>query len=281
MEDVIAHYEKANDLAKQGKTDEAIASYKAGLALLQQSKAPDASSRITYFATKLGQLCWKLGRYAEARIYYEMMGQKMPKPPTTTQPFHKGLKCLQNIGLLSELSKELKEEILEEIGLDSESADEELELIDFLQVYYAHESGGLSSRAIKDGFLHHDWRFGQETGDVIGEICQLLGKQTLRQIGYHSEPCTETIGEKTLLTVESDTGERSSLEIQNGLDDIVAFVNRRLEGLGEKRRFVSIETNGDWFAYYLLDATAHKAIFGGKKPALEASNIPGIKGKSW
>jgi tetratricopeptide (TPR) repeat protein len=281
IDEVIRRYERAGDLAKAGKTEEAIAEYKAELSTLEKSSSPDRASRIGYFATKLAYLLYNVGRYNEARTYFEMMGQEMPKPPVVAQTLTKAVKAAKKVGLLGELSKQEMEAILDDIGMDAESAEEELGLIEILQSYYASETTALSPRAVKDGFLHHDWRYGQETDDVIAEICQLIGSPIYRQISYTTKAHTDCVGEITTLNLESDSNKPVSFTVDNGLEDIIAFMNVALEKRGDKRRFVSIDTQADWFAYYLLEPAAYKELFIGKYPALPEDNIPGVDGKKW
>ncbi|RTL44490.1 MAG: hypothetical protein EKK48_04350 [Candidatus Melainabacteria bacterium] len=279
MDEIAESYLRAGDLEASGNLDEAIAEYKAGLALFSPTTA-DAATRKTYFLVKLRNLLWRLQRYEEARPVFEMSGEKMPRIPSDNQPFRKAIKTLQKEGLLADLSKKEMTRILQELDLELEDADDELEPIDFLQVYYDSSEPGLSARAITDGFLHHDWRYGQETSDVVAEICQIIGKPVLKQIEYSSVQRQDVVGETVMLSVEFEDGKRETFPV-DGLEDILAFVNKTLEKLGDARRFVSLETNGDWFAYYLFDQPKWKKIIGSKSPALSSDGIPGIDEKRW
>jgi hypothetical protein len=256
-QDPVSLYEKAGELADEGRLEEAISTYKAGLDLIQAAE-PRETNRIAYFAIKVGKLLWQTGRYKEAQPYFKMSGKDVPPIPITTQPTGKALAILKRQGLASELTNKMMKEICEEIGADPEEDDI---MVSVLASYYDHDSNGLSERAIKDGFLHHDWRFGQETDDVFAEICQIIGKPIFRQLGY------ETIEGKNFAKVETENG-IESFEIFNGLHDIIAFTNAKLKSLGDERSFISMDTQGDWFAYYFLDPARAKAIFGGKRPVL-------------
>jgi len=274
MDEVIEKYERANDLVKEGNLDQAIEEYKAGLALLKRPGSKDAASRINYFATKLTQVYWNQMRYEEARPYFEMMGQPMPKIPSKLQPFSKAVKTLQKVGLLADLSKKELVKLLDDMDIDPQSADEEMDLLGFLGIYYASQENGLSDRAVKDGFLAHDWRFHQETENIAGEICQLIGKPIL-QLESSSE-----IGDQFILVGEAKSSDSSTITI-DCLEDLIAFVNQALARICDKRRFISIETNADYFACFLVDPTAYKAIFEGKSPALTFDRIPGVDKKGW
>lgn len=241
----------------------------------------DAETRKSYFLVKLRNLLWRLKRYEEARPVFEMSGTKMPRIPSDRQAFRKAIKTLQKEALLADLSKQEMKRILQELDIEMEDVDDELEPADIFQLYYDSQVPGLSSRAIADGFLHHDWRYGQETTDVIAEICQIIGQPVLKQIGYSNLKNPQAVGDITMLTVEFEDGKSETFPVDNGLEDIVAFVNKTLEKIGDGRRFVSIETGGDWFAYYLLDQPKWKRIFGAKAPALSSDGIPGIDEKRW
>ena len=269
MDDVVERYERANDLAKAGKNEEAFAEYKAGVALLQKSTAADSASRLGYFASKLSALLYKLQRYDEAKPYFEMLGQQMPKPQIKALGLKDAIQVAKKAGLMSELSDEELTRILDDLGIDFDEIDDddELGLLEIVQSYYASESTDLSPRAVKDGFTSHDWRFGQETDDVVAELCQLIGKPIYRQIEYTDEPRTDVVGKTTYLHMESNTGERVKIKV-DGLEDIVAFMNQALKKRGDDRRFVSCDTRGDWYAFFLVKPAAYELLFSGENPAL-------------
>lgn len=286
MDDVVERYERANDLAKAGKNDEAIAEYRAGIAVLEKSTASDRLSRMNYFAIKLATLLFKLERFDEARPYYKMMGQEMPTPPIQALGLMDAIEVAKQAGLFGELNDAELEKILADLGIDPEEIedDEEFGLMNIVQSYYAadYESDGdlLSPRAVKDGFISHDWRFGQETDDVVAELCQLIGKTIWRQIEYKDEPRTDCVGTTTYLHVQSDTGEKAKVKV-DGLEDIVGFINQSLEKRGDNRRFASCDTQGDWYAYFLIEPAAYKKVFSGKNPALPCDDVPGINKEKW
>lgn len=286
MDDVVERYERANDLAKVGKNDEAIAEYRAGIAILEKSNAPDRSSRLNYFASKLSALLYKLERFDEARPYFEMTGQQMPKPAIRALGLMDAIAVAKQAGLLSDLNDAELEKILTDLGIDPDDVedDDELGLISIVQSYYAQDfesdSNNLSPRAVKDGFLSHDWRFGQETDDVVAELCQLIGKPIYRQIEYTEEPRTDCAATTTYLHMQSDSGERVKVKV-DGLEDIVAFMNQALEKRGDRRRLASCDTQGDWYAYFLIGPDVYKKAFAGTNPAIPCDEIPGIDAEKW
>jgi hypothetical protein len=93
---------------------------------------------------------------------------------------------------------------------------------------------------VAEGYLSHDWRFGQETDDVVAELSARVGRPLLRQLGMKSN----------IIEVERASG-RLDIEVES-LDDVVRAYNQALADAGDARRFVAVDTQGDWHAYFLL-----------------------------
>ena len=92
---------------------------------------------------------------------------------------------------------------------------------------------------LRFGFLSHDWRFGQETDDVVAELARCL----------EGEP----------LTFEKAWVEQVDLE-EGGLDAVAAFINDKLAAASARRRIFSLETDGDWHAYIVRTPREMKAM---------------------
>jgi hypothetical protein len=102
------------------------------------------------------------------------------------------------------------------------------------------DDGGLSR-----GFIAHDWRFGQETDDVVAELARCLPDEPVTFSQTGSEPDALRIrvsrgGEATETWVDLEDG---------GLDAVVDFLNGQLARAGARRRIFALETDGDWHAY--------------------------------
>ena len=140
-------------------------------------------------------------------------------------------------------------------GLVAERFDDRLAdatLIGILDGYYEDED-----RAIADGFLRHDHRFGQETDDVLAELsARVPGARLPRQLRWDAEHATTERGHRetvATLHIELPDGSEYAPDVRS-LDDIVRFVNDILAAAGDPRRFYARETDGDWHAYLALTA---------------------------
>jgi hypothetical protein len=276
VDELVVFYERGQDLAKEGKVDEAAANYMAAFDL---AVGPDAFSRRTLLANKLAFLYWNAGKDDLARPWYEVLGEPMPKRAPTTMPFKRALKVLKKAGLCSSLTPKLTKMLLEEV-YSNDFDEEEAEVVPFLQAYYTSDD----YQALKDGFIHHDWRFGHETSDAPAEFSQLVdgNSQLLKQIGYAPgmQSAEHSSSPPEVLTVERRNGERLSFPVQ-GLDDIAAAFNRELEKVGDVRRFVALQTDGDWHAYFLFDQDTFRILCLSKLPTLPCESVPGVDEKRW
>lgn len=170
-----------------------------------------------------------------------MTEEKSAKEAMTPE---KAIEHLQKVGL----AKGLTASVFKQIALElchEEGFENDFPVVSILDAYYCDEKDG-AARAQEDGYIRHDWRFGQETSDAVAELAALVGTQPiLRQLGYRTEK-----GE-TLLGVRRDDGVGLSIEVRS-LDDIVALFNVTLQERRDERRFFSLDTEEDWHAYLLL-----------------------------
>lgn len=115
----------------------------------------------------------------------------------------------------------------------------ELDIVALALAYYEQSD----ERARRDRFLVHDWRFGQETSDVIAELCALIGDPPL---------FVQLAVEDDGIAVRGPSGE-DFIAVES-LDDVVAHVNAVLDGgtpFGDVR-FHALQTGDDRHAYFLL-----------------------------
>lgn len=165
---------------------------------------------------------------------------------------HPGLAALKAFGLLGELNDSVLAQLADEL-CGADQLDEDFPVIDILDAYYLDEERG-AARSQKDGYIRHDWRFGQETSDVVAEFAALLGGNPLfRQLSYRDE------GNQSRLAVRRDDGAGLSLIVQS-LDDVAALFDYTLKERGDARRFFALETEGDWHAYLLLKIDRAKVL---------------------
>ena len=118
---------------------------------------------------------------------------------------------------------------------------QELDIVALALSYYAQSE----ARARRDRFLVHDWKFGQETDDVIAELCGLVGDPPL---------FVQLAVEEDGIEVRGPSGEEFiAVEM---LDDVVAHINAVLDGgtpFGDVR-FYALETGDERHAYFVLAA---------------------------
>ncbi len=162
--------------------------------------------------------------------------------------FADALAALRAEGLARELSDKRAASLAADLFGDD--ADEEDfgagDLLDVLAAYYDEGAKG-AARAQHDKWLAHDWRFGQETDDVVAEIAALVGEPLLVQVSNAGS--TLTLRERSGATHAIDFSAKS----MTSLATIVSLWNELLARAGDRRRFYSLDTGGDWFAFYLLE----------------------------
>lgn len=101
------------------------------------------------------------------------------------------------------------------------------------------------------GFLFHDWRFGQETDDVIAEFVACLPEPLdLTQLDVMSD----------ILRVRFE-GEEESIDVHTeNLNAVASYLNGKLEDKGRPERVHGIETDGDFFAFLVRRPEALPAL---------------------
>lgn len=118
---------------------------------------------------------------------------------------------------------------------------------DLLEAYYADDE----SRMIEDGFLTHDWRFGQETDDVIAEISARIGGPPMFE---------QTAKRDDVIEVRDRTGAHHRIEVTS-LADVIDFFNVALSRGNDERRLVAFDDeDGDQLSYLLTTPEAAKRL---------------------
>lgn len=193
-------------------------------------------------------------------------------PPVAVASFKKGLKVLQKLGRLNQLKTKEVKAIFQENDWDYESMADEADietLVQFLHCYYSeHED-----LACADGFLTHDWRFGQETDDAPSEFAARLGdsEPLLKQVMIH---------ENDSITFRRQSGDQFTIEI-GSLDDIANLFNQELKNRADDRRFVPLETGSDFHIYLLLNKKEFKTLCQGKEIILPIDTSCGFEEFAW
>jgi len=167
-----------------------------------------------------------------------------PAPATLDQQ----IAALQREHLVGALSERVMEQLVAEV-FDGQLGD--ATLIDVLDAFYVQDP----ARARHDGYLRHDWRFGQETEDVLAEIAALIpGAAVPRQVSWSKRTTTERGHRETIGTLHArlPDGSERALDVDS-LDDVVGLVNDVLRAAGDPRRLYPLATEGDWHAVLVLE----------------------------
>lgn len=169
-------------------------------------------------------------------VHVEPASSAVPAAPRG-KSLDEQLAILQGEHLVAALTEQRLAELVGELyGGRAEDAT----LLAIVDAYYTAEP----ARAVAEGYLRHDARFGQETSDVLAELAERVpGVHLWRQLEWT----------KQTLNVELPDGSKRSVEVES-LDDVVALANEALAAAGDARRFYPLDTDGDWHAYLALTA---------------------------
>lgn len=162
-------------------------------------------------------------------------------------------------GLLGALSPAARTALVERVFAARERVSE----ADTARVLAARwgNAGGLSV-----GFLSHDWRFGQETDDVIDEFARAIADPAiaLRQVENRSGEIVASAafaGHETRLAWDF---------ADDSLADVAASIDAWLGRIGARRRIFGLRTDGDWFAFLIVEPR--------ELAALRVAGVPGLPG---
>lgn len=263
LDDKVANAESAE---RSGATENAIKLYEEAFAIADKLGTAAAGQQRMSIADNLANLYLGLRQFERAHHFADISGR--PIKPLTGLPAKSALQILKQNGKLSEMNDAVQAELLDELDTDIDD-------VDTMSMLTAFYDFGLTKRGQRDGFLAHDWRFGQETDDVVAEFSALVGggEPLLKFVKFDNDTGR--------VEVERRSGEVISAPFDGSLDDVAAVFNLELERFADKRRFVSLHTEGDFFSYYLLDLTAYKNLCTAAPPALPAAAVPGIDEPQW
>lgn len=177
----------------------------------------------------------RLGR--EKITYLELVGgaEEEATAGPALLPWREALKKLRAEGLLRTLTPPRITEILNDLYRgDTEQA----ETVPILDAFY----GADRSAAAADGYRSYDWRFANNTDDLISDLAAMVGGKP---------PLETTRWEGTTLHARRYDGAEVSIEVESA-DDVVDLFNRALAKSRESRRVFPLATDGDWHAYMLL-----------------------------
>jgi cold shock CspA family protein len=153
-------------------------------------------------------------------------------PPTLDQR----IAALQREHLVGALSEHVMTQLAADV-FGGELGD--ATLLSVIDAFYAQDG----ARARHDGYLRRGRRF-PDDADLLAEIAGMVPGATIpRQLSWTGRT----------LHVRLPDGNDRAVEIDS-LDDIVRLVNEALRAAGDPRRLYSLDTDGVWHAYLVLDA---------------------------
>jgi hypothetical protein len=162
-----------------------------------------------------------------------------PKPSKLPAKLKTQVAALRAVGLCDDLTDAVLAEYCEGISRPS--------IVPLLLSYYV----GDADRAERDRYLVHDWRFGQETDDVIAELSGLLGTPPLFVQLENGAGGIQVRG--------PDGDEWIQLE---GLHDVVSHFNNALArgtSFGDVRIY-ALRTEDERHAYFALAKSAYDRL---------------------
>jgi tetratricopeptide (TPR) repeat protein len=159
------------------------------------------------------------------------------------------VKKLQDAGVIASLKPNVLKNLLDEMDLEPSDTIDAKDLFVLVDNYYRGDGVG-SKFSFQEGYIAHDWRYGQETDDIVKEFCTVIGRPNWFQLtGINNDQ----------LEVKSSSGEISTID---GIDlsNVAEFFNDRLKADGEDRQFYSLETDCDFFAFLLLSSEKYQSL---------------------
>ena len=115
----------------------------------------------------------------------------------------------------------------------------------------AYYGGGPSARAMREGFLARDWRFGHETSELIAEFVAAL----------RCPPAVVLVHvEGSVMTVRNGAQGVVAIDVADGAGAIASFFQECLKACGQPQRLYEITTGSDERAYVSRDAATGAAL---------------------
>jgi hypothetical protein len=189
-----------------------------------------------------------IGDTATVGIRFNSMGKRraeavtLDRPPPKPMSFTAAFKELRALGFLTAWQlADAKRAVLRLQGeLPKRFTREHAR--DLLADYYGI---GPTDRAIQDHYLAHDWRFGQETNDIVAEFVRVLG----------CPPATQTKNDSDGLVVADATDASATVTVRDDLSQLAQFFQSRFDALAIPRRLIEIVTHDDQRIYVTRDAS--------------------------
>lgn len=178
-----------------------------------------------------------------------------PSAEVGALPVRAAIMRLHAVGLAIGLSFERLQELVDEHYLGEE---DEADIMGVLSRYYA----SADRAALADGWFACEWKFQDDTDDICAELSARIGAPALLSLVSWSERESDEIGYveriATLHARRSD-GREVKLDVRSVLD-VVTLFNEALAERADTRRFRSLETDSDGYAFLLLESGTHDEL---------------------
>ncbi len=188
-----------------------------------------------------------IGDAAKVLIAFTAMGKRraqaviLDRPPPKPMSFTAAFKELRALGFLSTWQLADAKRAIPRLYGDIPKRFTRAHAMDLLTDYYGT---GPTERAIQDGYLAHDWRFGRETDDVVAEFVRVLGCPPAKQIKNDSDG----------LVVVDAADPSATITVRKELSELAQFFQTRFDALGISRRLIELATESDLRVFVARDA---------------------------
>ena len=188
-----------------------------------------------------------IGDAAKVSITFNSMGKRrasavvLDRPPPRPMSFTSAFKELQALGFLSAWKLADAKVVVNRLYGELPKRFTRVHAMDLLTDYYGT---GPTERAIQDGYLAHDWRFGQETSDIVAEFVRVLG----------CPPATQVKNDADGVVVVDAADPSATVTVRKELSELAQFFQTRFDALGIPRRLIELVTQGDQRVFVVRDA---------------------------
>lgn len=188
-----------------------------------------------------------IGDAAKVSITFTSMGKRrasavvLDRSPPKPMSFTAAFKELRALGFLSTWQLADAKRAVPRLYGEIPKRFTRANALDLLSDYYGI---GPTERAIQDHYLAHDWRFGQETSDIVAEFVRVLG----------CPPATQIKSDSDGLVVADATDPSATVTVRRDLSELAQFFQSRMDALGIPRRLIEIATGGDLRVFVTRDA---------------------------
>ncbi len=224
-----------------------------GMILMEAGYELLFTTMFTFYADMTATRDIVVGDTATVSIVLNSMGKRraqsvvLDRPPPKPLSFTAAFKELQALGFLSEWKLADAKYAVTRLHDELPKRFTHTHSLELLSEYYGT---GPTEHALKDGYLAHDRRFGQETNDIVAELVRTL----------HVPPATQIKNDSDGLLVRDNADPTIEIVVKDDIHVLAKFFQNRFEALKIPRRIVELTTDSDWFAFVVRDESAVETL---------------------